>query len=263
MNLEDFQAVRQAYDKAELLMKRYERINLENNPEVLKELECASKAIVDASKLPDGNVDRSNFVQSALSHCYNAVKTVRVDCMAGLFDNINLILDCEGLEEHDIWTAMSDWETVKADLRAIQCRWDDEAFAANPNNEAKMEADYHALQAIRDKLALIEPTLREIAFARRQDRSKRKQEILDKIRCLKQKTSDAHAIVEESAGILSLVLTLVCAIFGVLKFGIIQISICFWGAIILLFFGFKLPLCIVDHCIGRKLTVLEKQLDNK
>lgn len=259
MNLDGLEAVRQAYEKAELLMKRYERINLENNPEVLKELEDASIAIINAGKLSNGDIKRADLVNTAMKHCDNAVATVRIDCMAGLFDDIDRMLDCDGIEEKDLRSELSDWDSIKAEIKAIRHRWSDEDFTANNDNEEIMEADYRALHIIREKLAAMEPILRELAFARADAASKQSQTIMDEKRRLEQKRSDIHTLVEESASVVSLILTLICAIFGVLGFGVRLIVVCFMGAILGLFFIFILPLFIVDGCIDKKLAMLENE----
>lgn len=262
MNLEGLEAVWRAYAKAEWLMKRYERINLENNPEVLKELKYASKAIVNAGQLPNGDTARSNLVNSALKHCDNAITTVRIDSIAGLLDNIREILDCHGIEEKDLRLKLPEWDSVKAALCEIKRRWADDGFATNNGNDAIMEADYHKVQTIREKLALVEPSLRELAFVRMNAESKRKQAIMDAKRRLEQKRSDIHIKVEDVASIVSLILTLICAIFGVVGYRMQWIIVCFLGAVSFLFLIFRLPLYIVDRCINKQLMILEQRLTN-
>lgn len=251
MNLDGLDEVKRMYDAAELALKRYERICLENNPEVLGLLREASAAILEAGILAPGDARRQEVVEGSYRRCAQALATVRIDAMAGLLDNVDAILNCEGLEEKDLKSVFSDWSQIKTDVGAIRLRWSSEEFADDTRNGPQMEADYQKLQEIRERLSIAEPQLRQIVYDRLLEESQDKQRDMDAKRQIKQRRTDICALAEELTGGLSVVLTVVSVVVSLLGTGWKKVLMCIvWADITaLLMYGVVLVVAKfwVDH----------------
>lgn len=205
--------VRQLYAEAELAIKRYERIALEDQIAAINELRYAGHHILEAENEED-EAKRQDHVTSARNHCLRAVQDAKDGAIVAQLEYFAQFFDCR-FAKTELEKCLPDWKALFAEIASIQKMFANAGRSRDIAYGDEVDAGILRLLEIRERFVALQPVLDENRFVEEQARKAAEKANADALRQQEQDEKDAARLTEHRHFVISIVVAVALSILGI------------------------------------------------